>query len=212
MLQTKKFEVGMLQTNCYIVSCSETKEAIIIDPGFDNKLEAEAIFSYINWNGLKPTHIINTHGHPDHTNGNHTIKTAYNIPIAIHHADAHMLGETGKPTAHYFGYNQTSPPADIHLHENDTIKIGKNNLTTLHTPGHSPGSITLTGENTAYTGDTLFTGSIGRTDFPQSNNNHMQTSLKKLLTLPNNTTIYPGHGPTTTITQEKQTNPFITNL
>lgn len=202
----------MLQTNCYVIHCTETKEAIIIDPGFTSPQEAQEIFAYINWNGLKPKLIINTHGHPDHTSGNATIKKAYNIPIAIHEADAYMLGESGKPTAHYFGYNTVSPPADTQLHDADTIKIGKNTLKILHTPGHSQGSITLTAENQAFTGDTLFAGSIGRTDFPQSSDSAMQTSLKKLTQqLPNNTTIHPGHGPTTTTNQEKQNNPFLTN-
>ncbi|MCX8150590.1 MAG: MBL fold metallo-hydrolase [Candidatus Bathyarchaeota archaeon] len=212
MLQTKFFEVGRLATNCYIVHCTETKEATIIDPGFDTTQEAEAIFAYINWQGLKPQLIVNTHGHPDHTNGNAAIKQAYNIPIAIHDADKHMLGTTGKPTAYYFGYSTVSPPADKLLHEDDMIHIGKQTLSVIHTPGHTNGSITLKGKTQAYTGDTLFAGSIGRTDFPESNNRLMQQTLKKLQTLPDNIIIYPGHGPPTAMQQEKQTNPFLTNL
>lgn len=212
MLQTKFFEVGRLATNCYIVNCTETKEAVVIDPGFDTTQEAEDIRAYINWQGLKPTLIINTHGHPDHTSGNAAVKQAYNIPIAIHHADKHMLGATGKVIAYYFGYNATSPPADKILHENDIIKIGNQTLTVIHTPGHTKGSITLKGKAQAYTGDTLFAGSIGRTDFPESDNCLMQQTLKKLQNLPGGTIIYPGHGPPTTMRQEKQVNPFLATL
>ncbi|MGF3521609.1 MAG: MBL fold metallo-hydrolase [Candidatus Bathyarchaeia archaeon] len=213
MLQTKFFEVGRLATNCYIVNCPQTQEAAVIDPGFDTPQEAESICAYINRQGLKPTLIINTHGHPDHTCGNAAIKQAYNIPIAIHHADKHMLGATGKTLAYYFGYSVTSPPADKILHENDVIKIGKQTLTVIHTPGHTQGSITLQGKTQAYTGDTLFAGSIGRTDFPESDSYLMQQTLKKLQNLLDDAIIiYPGHGPPTTMRQEKQVNPFLANL
>jgi glyoxylase-like metal-dependent hydrolase (beta-lactamase superfamily II) len=212
MIQTKKFEVGMLQTNCYIANCTQTKEAIIIDPGFTSPMEAEEIFTYINWNGLKPKFIVNTHGHPDHNCGNATLKKAFDLPICIHEADAYMLGESGKATVRYFGFNCTSPPADILLHEGDSVKFGKATLKVLHSPGHSNGSIVLIGENEAFTGDTLFSGSIGRTDFPGSSNNAMQTSLKKLLRLPDNFMVYPGHGPASTMGEEKQSNPFLISL
>ena len=212
MMQTKMFEVGMLQTNCYIANCTETREAIIIDPGFGSALEAEEGFTHLNWNGLKLKFIVNTHGHPDHSCGNATIKKTFNVPICIHEADAYMLGETGKTTARYFGFNCTSPPADILLHEGDSVKFGKTNLKVLHSPGHSNGSIILIGENETYTGDTLFSGSIGRTDFPASSNSAMQLSLKKLLQLPDNLMVYPGHGPASTMGEEKQANPFLINL
>ncbi len=212
MMQTKMFEVGMLQTNCYIANCTETREAIIIDPGFGSSLEAEEVFTHLNWNGLKLKFIVNTHGHPDHSCGNATIKKTFNVPICIHEADAYMLGETGKTTARYFGFNCVSPPADILLHEGDSVKFGKTNLKVLHSPGHSNGSIILIGENETYTGDTLFSGSIGRTDFPASSNSAMQLSLKKLLQLPDNLMVYPGHGPASTMGEEKQANPFLINL
>ena len=212
MMQTKMFEVGMLQTNCYIANCTETREAIIIDPGFGSSLEAEEVFTHLNWNGLKLKFIVNTHGHPDHSCGNATAKKAFDVPICIHEADAYMLGETGKTTARYFGFNCVSPPADILLHEGDSVKFGKTNLKVLHSPGHSNGSIILIGENETYTGDTLFSGSIGRTDFPASSNSAMQLSLKKLLQLPDNLMVYPGHGPASTMGEEKQANPFLINL
>jgi glyoxylase-like metal-dependent hydrolase (beta-lactamase superfamily II) len=212
MLLTKMFEVGMLSTNCYIASCSETLAAIIIDPGLGSSHEAEAIFTYLNWNGLKLKSIVNTHGHPDHSCGNAIIKDAFDIPICIHEGDAYMLGESGKVTARYFGYNCVSPPADIKLREGDLVKFGNVALKVLHSPGHSNGSILLLGEKEVFTGDTLFAGSIGRTDFPGSSDNSMHSSLEKMLGIPGNFVIYPGHGPTSTINEEKQGNPFLISL
>jgi len=212
MLLTKMFEVGMLSTNCYIASCTETREAIVIDPGLGDSNEAEEIFAYLNWNGLTPKFIVNTHGHPDHSCGNAIIKESFDIPICIHGDDAYMLGESGKSTVRYFGYNCLSPTADILLREGDLVKFGKVALTILHSPGHSTGSILLLGKNEIFTGDTLFSGSIGRTDFPGSSDSLMQVSLKKLLLLPDNFVVYPGHGPKSTIGKEKQNNPFLISL
>jgi len=203
------FTVGKLFTNCYIVACQETKEAIIIDPGFDSASEAEKIFKFINVNALKPKYIVNTHGHPDHICGNGTVKKQFQTPILIHEKDAFMLGIFGKIIAKFFGFNSSSPSADTLIKDGDQINFGKTALKVMHTPGHSPGSISLIGENEVFTGDTLFAGSIGRTDLPQSSESDMKESLKKLANLPNSFRVYPGHGPTTTIGEEKQSNPFL---
>lgn len=206
---TQMFTVGKLFTNCYVVACQETKETIIIDPGFDKANEAEKIVKFITENSLKLKFVVNTHGHPDHVCGNGIIKENFKTPILIHEKDAFMLGKLGKVLAKLFGFNTTSPPANILLKDEDTIKFGKITLTVMHTPGHSPGSICLTGENEVFTGDTLFAGSIGRTDLPQSSEKDMKNSLEKLKCLPNHFMVYPGHGPTTTVREEKENNPFL---
>jgi glyoxylase-like metal-dependent hydrolase (beta-lactamase superfamily II) len=203
------FTVGRLFTNCYIVECEKTGEAIIIDPGFDDRFEAEKIFKLIDGNALTLKFIVNTHGHPDHTCGNGLVKEKFHVPISIHKDDAHMLGEIGKTIAKFFGFNRSSPSADILLQNGDNVKFGRVTLKVLHTPGHSPGSISLLGEKEIFTGDTLFAGSIGRTDLPQSSEANMKLSLKKLANLPDDLVVYPGHGPTTTIYKEKRSNPFL---
>ncbi|MBC7130051.1 MBL fold metallo-hydrolase [Candidatus Bathyarchaeota archaeon] len=201
--------VGKLLTNCFIVSCAETREAIIIDPGFDASYEADEIFQYIEQKGLRPQFVINTHGHPDHICGNGVVKKRFNIPVLIHEGDAPMLEEPGRVFARTYGFNINVPPADKVLHEGEEIRFGEASLKVLHTPGHSPGSICLLGEEELFTGDTLFAGSIGRVDFPYSSEKDMKNSLKRLMMLPDELTVFPGHGPTTRLGEEKQTNPFL---
>ncbi len=205
----KMFTVGNFFTNCYVVACEKTKEAIIIDPGFEDKSETEGIFKFLKTNALTLKYIVNTHGHPDHTCGNNMMKKIFNVPILIHESDALMLGKINKRIAEFMGLASSSPPADILLHDGDTIKFGKITLKVLHTPGHSSGGISLLGEKEIFSGDTLFSGSIGRTDFPESSERDMKLSLKKLVYLPDNFVIYPGHGPITTIGEEKRSNPFL---
>ncbi len=203
------FTVGKFLTNCYVVGCEQTKEAIIIDPGFDDHFEAEKIFKFIDENALTLKFIVNTHGHPDHTCGNEMVKERFNVSILIHEYDAHTLGEEGKKIAEFLGFENSSPPADMLLHDEDLVKFGRTTLKVMHTPGHSRGGISLLGEKEVFTGDTLFASSIGRTDFPESSELDMRSSLKKLANLPNHLVVYPGHGPTTTIGEEKRGNPFL---
>ncbi|MEM1540211.1 MAG: MBL fold metallo-hydrolase [Candidatus Bathyarchaeia archaeon] len=204
------FTVGKLFTNCYIVACPETMEAIIIDPGFDSDFEAEKIFRFSEEKeDLKLKYIVNTHGHPDHVCGNGIVKKHFKTSILVHEKDAFMLGTFGKVIAKSFGFNSSSPFADVLLKDGDYIRFGKVILKVMHTPGHTPGSISLIGESEVFTGDTLFAGSIGRTDLPQSSESDMKKSLKKLANLPDSFKVYPGHGSTTTIGEEKQTNPFL---
>jgi glyoxylase-like metal-dependent hydrolase (beta-lactamase superfamily II) len=203
------FTVGKLFTNCYIAACPETKEAIIIDPGFESVSEAEKIFQFIEENALKLKFTVNTHGHPDHICGNGVVKRKFQTPILIHEKDAFMLGRLGKVVAKFIGFNYSSPSADALLKDGEFVRFGKTTLKVMHTPGHSPGSISLIGESEVFTGDTLFAGSIGRTDIPQGSVSDMKKSLRKLANLPDNFMVYPGHGPTTTIGEEKQSNPFL---
>ncbi|NWG10485.1 MBL fold metallo-hydrolase [Candidatus Bathyarchaeota archaeon] len=205
----KMCTVGAFSTNCYVASCKQTREAAIIDPSFNSKFEAEKIFKFTDENALTIKLVLNTHGHPDHTCGNRIIKEKFCTPILIHENDAHMLGESGKGLAKFFGFENSSPPADVLLRDGDLVRFGKIVLRVVHTPGHSGGSISLLGTKEAFTGDTLFLSSIGRTDFPESSEQNMKASLKKLATLPDVFVVYPGHGPITTVGEEKRNNPFL---
>lgn len=211
-MMVKMFIVGAFSTNCYVVGCEQTKEAILIDPGFDNSFEAERIFKFIDENNLKLKFIVNTHGHLDHICGNGRAKKRYNVPILVHEHDAYMLGRVGKHMAIFLGFKGSSPPADAILRDGNIVEFGKIALKVMHTPGHSRGSISLIGAKEVFTGDTLFCGSIGRTDFPDSSESDMQLSLKKLMYLPDSFIVYPGHGPQTTIGEEKKSNPFLLGL
>jgi len=212
LMIVQMFTVGRFFTNCYVVGCEQTKESIIIDPGFDGQFEAERVYEFIDANALVLKLIVNTHGHPDHTCGNGIVKKRFHVPILIHEYDAHMLGNLRNKIAELFGFEISSPPAGMLLHDGDMVKFGKTTLKVIHTPGHSRGSILLLGEKEVFTGDTLFAGSIGRTDFPESSARDMTLSLRKLANLPTNLVVYPGHGPITTIAKEKRSNPFLHSL
>jgi hydroxyacylglutathione hydrolase len=213
LLDVEKFVVGSFSTNCYVVSCNETLSSVIIDPGFENEFEAEKIFSYIEGNGLKTKLIVCTHGHPDHTCGDELARIRFHVPVYIHKDDAFMLGASGRETAKFFGFSDVSQPsADFLLREGDRIEVGRKFLKVLHTPGHSPGSVTLLCGEQLFSGDTLFAGSIGRTDFPGSSDVQMRSSLKKLVCLSDSLTVYPGHGLETNLGMEKQANPFLVDL
>jgi glyoxylase-like metal-dependent hydrolase (beta-lactamase superfamily II) len=191
----KMFTVGMNETNCFIVGDTKTEEAIIIDPGIDNTSEAKNILKEIQQNKFRVKFIINTHGHPDHTSGNRIMKEATGAPILIHEYDAPFLQH---------------PKADKTLREGDLIEVGEIKLRVLHTPGHSKGSMALLSADVVFTGDTLWAGTIGRYDLPGGSLEEIMNSLKnKLLILPDRLKVYPGHGPTTTIGEERRSNPFL---
>jgi glyoxylase-like metal-dependent hydrolase (beta-lactamase superfamily II) len=195
------FTVGSLSTNCYVVSSQQTKDAIIIDPGLDFSSEANQIFDYITQAGLNVKLIVNTHGHPDHISGDAIFQEKYNVPICIHRFDAASLE----------GLENRNFPAAVLLEDGSLIKFGDESLKVMHTPGHTPGSICLLGERLVFTGDTLFAGGIGRTDFPGGSDSDMRLSLQKLMHLPEHFLIYPGHGPTSIMGEEKRGNPFLTS-
>jgi glyoxylase-like metal-dependent hydrolase (beta-lactamase superfamily II) len=195
------FTVGMLSTNCYVASCHDTKETIIIDPGLDYTSEAQPIIDYIEEAELKVKYIVNTHGHNDHVKGDAIFQEKYAVPICIHKLDAYFLDNLPKGNA----------PGNILLEEGNLIKFGKETLTVLHTPGHTRGCICLVGDRLAFTGDTLFAGGIGRTDFPEGSMTDMNRSLQKLERLADNLLIYPGHGESSMIGEEKRVNPFLSN-
>ena len=193
------FTVGMLSTNCYLATSTKTKEAILIDPGLDYSAEAKPIFDQITREKLKVKFIVNTHGHDDHIKANALFQQKLNVPICIHVLDAHFV-ETAENGEH---------PANVLLEEGSLVEFGDEILRVLHTPGHTPGSICLVGEKLVFTGDTLFAGSIGRTDFAGGSMTDMRLSLKKLSSLPDRLLVYPGHGEASLIREEKMSNPFL---
>jgi glyoxylase-like metal-dependent hydrolase (beta-lactamase superfamily II) len=198
--------VGALETNCYLVSSKKTQECAIVDPA----AEANKIFALIAKKELKPVVILNTHGHIDHIGANRDMKEKFDIPLRIHSLDGHMLGQEQQSELSFFLQAKTSPPADSFFKDGEKIKIGNSSLQVLHTPGHSPGSVSFIGDSFVLSGDTLFCGGVGRTDLPGGNWEEMEDSLKKkILTLPEEMIVLPGHGPSTFIGQEKNTNPFI---
>ena len=209
MIIVEMLTLGTLYTNCYIVSCAETKEALIIDPGFEEKKDVAIVLREVKQQDLQVKYIVNTHGHPDHIGGNRAIKEATNALILIHKYDAPMLTDPTGGLPKLFGLHMTSPPADKTLHEGDVIQTGKTTLRVIHTPGHSKGSISLLSDDVVFTGDTLFAGSIGRYDLPGASYKEIMHSIKRLATLPEHVKVYPGHGPTSTIGKEKNSNPFL---
>ncbi|MBN1368369.1 MAG: MBL fold metallo-hydrolase [Dehalococcoidales bacterium] len=186
-----KLELGMYGTNCYIVGCDKTKEGMVIDPG----AEAEAILRTINKGGLTIKLIAITHGHMDHTGAVEDVRRATGASVAIHSSDADSLLRV--------------LPSDRLLNGGENLIVGDLSFSVITTPGHSPGGICLYGQRTLFCGDTLFNGSIGRTDLGGNYEQLMENIFTKLMVLPDDTMVFPGHGPETTIRAEKQSNPFL---
>jgi hydroxyacylglutathione hydrolase len=202
--------LGDFLTNCYILRDSQNAtDCIIIDPG----LQPQPLIDFLQNNDLKPLAVILTHGHADHFAGLDALQQNYpNIKVHIHKLDAQMLADPHSNLSLMAAAKLTIDPADTLLNDGDTIDIAGISLTVLHTPGHTPGGISLYSKenNVVFTDDALFAESIGRTDFPFSDADQLLQSIKqKLLTLPENTDVYPGHGPKTSIKNEKSQNPFL---
>ncbi len=198
--------VGRLEVNCFILADKETKEAVIIDPGDD----AQDILKVINDHGLKVKYIVNTHGHFDHIGANKALKEATGAELLIHEGDAAVM-KSAPLQARSFGMESMgSPEADRYLKHGDIISAGEIALRVLHTPGHSPGSISLLEKGIVFSGDTLFAGSIGRTDQMGGDRKTLLKSIKtNLMTLPDDTKVFPGHGPASTIGDERRKNHFL---
>ncbi len=200
--------VGMLEENCYLYACPQTREAVIIDPGD----EAEHILEMIQQQKLIPKYIINTHGHIDHICAIDEVSEVYPVPLAIHPADAPMYTDERNALI----YGRSAPlvkrKPDILLQEGDQITFGTLTLKVLHTPGHSPGSICLVSQShCVFSGDTLFQRGIGRTDLHGGDYAQIEQSIRtKLYTLEDDLVVFPGHGEPTTIAEEKYENPFVT--
>jgi glyoxylase-like metal-dependent hydrolase (beta-lactamase superfamily II) len=197
--------VGPLQANCYIVGCETKREAVVIDPGGD----ADRILMALAKEKLKVVAIVDTHGHFDHVGGNRALKEATGAPLMIHRLDLPMLAHAAASAASWGLKADNSSQPDRLLEEGDTIACGEITLKVLHTPGHTPGGISLYTPGAVFVGDTLFADSIGRTDFPGGNFETLIEAIRsKLFALPPDTVVYAGHMQTTTIGREKQYNPF----
>ncbi len=202
----ERIEVGPFISNCYLVACPETREAVIIDPGAEGKF----IIKRVRELGLKVKYIINTHAHIDHVGANGEVKDAFNVPILVHAADASLYRSPQASMALFMGQGKIAPP-DQTLQEEDVLETGTLKIKVLETPGHTPGGISLDINGVLFTGDTLFAGSIGRTDFPGGSYRQIIKSIRdKILIYPDNTEVFPGHGPPTTVGDERVYNPFLT--
>ena len=197
--------VGILGANCYLVTEGSSNNTFIIDPGGD----AELIIDRIRDLSLVPVGIIITHGHYDHIEANAELKKLYGIPVYIHREDKEFLRDSALNGSAFFGEDKKFPVADVILEDNSIIKSGTVEFKVIHTPGHTPGGICLLAGETAFTGDTLFKGSVGRWDLPGGSEEKLMDSLEKLSRLSPQVKIYPGHGDTTTIGEELKKNPYL---
>ncbi len=202
-MKIEKLVVGQLQTNCYLVWDKKSSQAVIIDPGDD----ADYLIQRINDLGLKPKLIVATHGHFDHVLAVPELKLAFGIPFLLHRKDLFLLKRSAE-TAHYFTRAAADPPLmpDKFIKEGDQIVFGKQKLKVMETPGHSPGGVALysRGAGVLFSGDTLFCQGVGRTDFSYGSTRDLEKSIKRLLRLPKEILVYPGHGPETTIGKERK--------
>jgi glyoxylase-like metal-dependent hydrolase (beta-lactamase superfamily II) len=205
----KQMTVGMMGVCCYIAACEKTKQGVIIDPGGNE----DEILSACRAENITVKYIINTHGHPDHVCGNAKLKDATGAEIVMHAADTDFFEQT--QVEQFFSQLglPASPPVDKRVEDGDTIIFGDETLEVIHTPGHTPGGICLYSPPNLFSGDTLFAGGVGRTDFPGGSTQLLLDSIKKrLLALPPDTIVWPGHGyggEHSTIAKEKTGNPFF---
>lgn len=213
MISIEKFECNMFQENCYVAS-DETKECVVVDCGAFYPEERSAIVDYIKRNQLKPVHLICTHGHLDHNFGNDTIFDNFALKPEVHAKDKGFIEHIRQQAQQMIGLNFTQdvPPVGKYFDDGYAIRFGTHTLSAIHTPGHTPGSVMFycQEERLAFSGDTLFRLSIGRTDFQMGSYKDIVESLRRIAaTLPPDTTVLPGHGEQTTIGFEAAHNPYI---
>lgn len=210
------YEIGVIESrlfseNCYIAHLANRQDCLVFDPGLD----PGEILDYLDGRNLRPAAILNTHGHADHIAGNGVLKQRFpEAPLLIGHGDASKLTDPMGNLSGQYGLPFTSPPADRLLREGDKVSLAGFDLEVLETPGHSAGHIVFVWKEpdpwVVFGGDVLFAGSIGRSDFPDGDFDQLIHSIRaKLFQLPDDTQVLPGHGPVTTIGEEKQSNPYV---
>lgn len=207
-MRIKTFVIRGMDTNCYVIIDEETKKAIIVDPGGD----VDELDDFVKNEGITLTAIVLTHAHYDHIAGIDNIKEKYSLPIVCGEAEEKVLESPNHNLSTFFGVPPISMSADKLLKDNEEYSFGGLKFKTIFTPGHTPGGICLyfENENVLISGDSLFAGSVGRTDFPGGSYRDLIDSIKdKILVLPEETIVFPGHGPSTTIEKEKKYNPFF---
>lgn len=199
--------VGPLQCNCYVVGDSESKKVVVIDPGDEAARLAESLAA----NELTVTAIVATHAHFDHILAAQELRELTGAPFYLHDADRVLLDWMQESVRLFLGTEVGPPPdVDTSAHEGDKLTAGSIELEVLHTPGHSPGSISLAAENALFSGDTLFAGSVGRTDLPGGDTEALVAAVRnKLFEFDDDIPVYPGHGPATTVGRERRHNPFV---
>jgi hydroxyacylglutathione hydrolase len=199
--------VGLIQTNCYVVGCEQTREGVIVDPGG----HPDRILAEVKRQGLAIKYILDTHAHFDHTDANGAIVEATGAPLALHPGDLPLLKASGG--AALFGLQaDPSPAPDLELADGDELVVGQLCFRVLHTPGHTPGHVCFyePEQGVLFDGDVLFRRGIGRTDLPGGSLAQLMDSIRRVLfALPDETVVYSGHGPATTIGEEKQLNPWL---
>ena len=212
MINVQVFTCNMLQENCFIIS-DETKECAIIDCGAFYQEERDMIFDYIKKNQLKPKHLLATHGHLDHNFGNSYMQKEFGLNHKVHHKDKFLMESIKQQAQLLLGLDLTEEqPKDIdYLTKDDIIEFGNQRFTIIETPGHTPGSVFFYNEkeHIAFSGDTIFKRSIGRTDLEGGSMFQMIQTLRFISQLPDKTILYPGHGESTTIGDELNSNPYI---
>lgn len=210
MLSVQTFVFNAFQENTYVLY-DETKKCVVIDPGCYDKDEQKELMDFIQVESLTVTHLLNTHCHVDHVLGNYFVKEKFGVKLFMHRKDEPVLKSVKIYASNYgfFQYQETTP--DVFIEEGETISVGNHVLDILFVPGHAPGHIAFYSKQDKFVlgGDVLFYNSIGRTDLPGGNLDTLISSIhQKLFVLPDDVTVYPGHGPATTIGFEKKTNPF----
>lgn len=199
-----QMELGNFATNTYIIY-DENLDAVIIDPA----AEAKKIISTIEKNNLKPKFVLLTHGHPDHVGALYELKEKYNLKVYINEKDQEMLETNSTYFGPMLGLDIKDVKVDSYLKDGQELSLGNLKFKIIETPGHTKGGVCILIENILFSGDTLFLGSMGRTDFPGGNEEEIFSSLKKLMELPDETVVLPGHGPKTTIGYERKYNPYV---
>lgn len=201
--------MGVFQVNSYLLVCEDTGKVVVVDPGD----EPQVLLRRLDELRAEPEAVLNTHGHVDHVAGNAAVRSRWAAPILMHPDDRFLVDGFSEQAALFGLRLPPPPPPDGDLVPGRPFTFGRCTLDVLHTPGHSPGHVTLVHEKDAVSGDVLFAGSIGRTDLPGGSLPQLMASMaEKVLPLAGDVDVLPGHGPSTTLARERRTNPFLREL